>query len=79
MRYPEIMKVPGLRGPLGLTIEQIATLAGLNPETARTKIAHLIQDEALVHVPDTKPSRYKIRITGRNLLTMPWRSPDVAA
>lgn len=73
MRYPDILNVPGIRGPSGLTIEQIAELTGKPPSSVRISCESLTNRERLETVPDASPRRFRVRVTGRNLLTMPWR------
>jgi hypothetical protein len=78
MRYPDILDAPGIRTSQGLRAEEIATLSGLTIDIARHKIQDLVNNEKLERVPDTLPTRYRFRISGRNLITMPWRSNATA-
>lgn len=78
MRYPDILNVPGIRTRQGLLAEEIATLAGMPFGRAKHQIIDLVNDEKLERVPDTLPTRYRFRISGRNLITMPWRNHATA-
>lgn len=73
MRYPDILNVPGIRTSQGLQAEEIATLSGLTIDIARHKIQDLVNNEKLERVPRSLPTRYRFRMSGRNLITMPWR------